>query len=247
MPLKLTAGVSEKLGLPGYSSVADLHVELELDNGLIQADPEAFRPGPRGLQQWPSRSMKSWPGRRHATGPERLPKCLPRDWPRPTVRALSMATGTPRAMATATAMAIRLARQRKDPLAAVGPPIGIHPGPRRPARHGCRADRGALSATVREAPRRAFHRPGERANPRFAGNAGRLAGTGRDLSPRGRVRVIAIIPIRMLVGNMACDEIGGVTTCAEINRIVRSVSVDLGGRTCRIVPQACSGTWLAGP
>ena len=44
MPLKLTAGVSKKLGLPGYSSVGAIcHVELELDRGLIQADPDAFR------------------------------------------------------------------------------------------------------------------------------------------------------------------------------------------------------------
>ena len=44
MPLKLTAGVSKKLGLPGYSSVGAIcHVELELDSGLIQADPEAFQ------------------------------------------------------------------------------------------------------------------------------------------------------------------------------------------------------------
>ena len=44
MPLKLTAGVSKKLGLPGYSSVGAIcHVELELDNGLIQQAPEAFR------------------------------------------------------------------------------------------------------------------------------------------------------------------------------------------------------------
>jgi hypothetical protein len=44
MPLKLTAGVSKKLGLPGYSSVgATCLVELELDSGLIQEDPEAFR------------------------------------------------------------------------------------------------------------------------------------------------------------------------------------------------------------
>ncbi len=43
MPLKLTAGVSKKLGLPGYSSVGAIcHVELELDSRLIQQDPEAF-------------------------------------------------------------------------------------------------------------------------------------------------------------------------------------------------------------
>ena len=44
MPLKLIAGVSKKLGLPGYSSVGAIcHVELELDSGLIQEDPDAFR------------------------------------------------------------------------------------------------------------------------------------------------------------------------------------------------------------
>src|SRR5208283_118061 len=43
MPLKLTAGVSKKLGLPGYSSVgAVCHVEMELDSGLIEEAPEAF-------------------------------------------------------------------------------------------------------------------------------------------------------------------------------------------------------------
>jgi hypothetical protein len=44
MPLVLTAGISKKQGLPGYSSVGAIcHVELELDNNLIQETPEAFR------------------------------------------------------------------------------------------------------------------------------------------------------------------------------------------------------------
>ena len=44
MPLKLIAGVSKKLGLPGYSSVGAIcHLEMELDSGLIAATPEAFR------------------------------------------------------------------------------------------------------------------------------------------------------------------------------------------------------------
>ena len=44
MPMKLTAGVSKKVGLPGYSSAGAIcHVELELDHGLISADPDAFR------------------------------------------------------------------------------------------------------------------------------------------------------------------------------------------------------------
>ena len=43
MPLKLTAGISKKLGLPGYSSVGAIcHVELELDSGLIEEAPETF-------------------------------------------------------------------------------------------------------------------------------------------------------------------------------------------------------------
>jgi hypothetical protein len=44
MPLKLTAGVSKKVGLPNYSSVgATCHAELELDHDLIFAAPHVFR------------------------------------------------------------------------------------------------------------------------------------------------------------------------------------------------------------
>jgi len=44
MPLKLIAGVSKKVGLPGYSSVGAIcHVELELESRLIAEAPEAFR------------------------------------------------------------------------------------------------------------------------------------------------------------------------------------------------------------
>ena len=66
MPLKLTAGVSKKLGLPGYSSVGAIcHVELELDSRLIQQDPEAFRArSARFSPSAPSRSTRSWPGTR---------------------------------------------------------------------------------------------------------------------------------------------------------------------------------------
>ena len=43
MPLELIAGISKKLGLPGYSSVGAIcHMELELDSRLIQEAPEAF-------------------------------------------------------------------------------------------------------------------------------------------------------------------------------------------------------------
>jgi hypothetical protein len=41
--LKLTVGVSRKLGLPGYSSVgASCALELELDAGLLESDLDAF-------------------------------------------------------------------------------------------------------------------------------------------------------------------------------------------------------------
>lgn len=44
MPLKLTVGLSRKVGLPGYGSLgAACGVEVELDGGLMTADPGAFR------------------------------------------------------------------------------------------------------------------------------------------------------------------------------------------------------------
>jgi hypothetical protein len=44
MPLKLSVGVTRKVGLPGYCSVgASCGLELELPEGLLYADPEAFQ------------------------------------------------------------------------------------------------------------------------------------------------------------------------------------------------------------
>jgi hypothetical protein len=43
MPLKLSVGVSRKLGQPGYGSLgAACGVEVELDPGLLRDDPEEF-------------------------------------------------------------------------------------------------------------------------------------------------------------------------------------------------------------
>jgi hypothetical protein len=43
MPLKLSAGLTKKVGLPNYSSLgAACHVELELDSGLLQS-PDALQ------------------------------------------------------------------------------------------------------------------------------------------------------------------------------------------------------------
>ena len=43
MALKLTVGVSRKLGLPGYSSVgASCNIEVELDSALLQGDLDGF-------------------------------------------------------------------------------------------------------------------------------------------------------------------------------------------------------------
>ena len=43
MPLKLNVGISKKVGLPDYGSLAaSCHVELELDQALLQADLAGF-------------------------------------------------------------------------------------------------------------------------------------------------------------------------------------------------------------
>lgn len=44
MPMKLSVGLSRKLGLPDYSSIgANSQLELELDQSLFQGDLEGFR------------------------------------------------------------------------------------------------------------------------------------------------------------------------------------------------------------
>jgi hypothetical protein len=44
MPLKLCVGLSRKVGLPDYGSLgASCHVELELDNSLLQTDLDSFQ------------------------------------------------------------------------------------------------------------------------------------------------------------------------------------------------------------
>lgn len=56
-------------------------------------------------------------------------------------------------------------------LPGVGPPVGICPAPRRPARHGCPATRRALSAAVQKTHGRAQRRRGEHADRHLAGDA----------------------------------------------------------------------------
>src|SRR5689334_16159378 len=44
MPMKLSVGVSRKLGLPGYSSVgATCSLEIELDSTILRGDPKRFQ------------------------------------------------------------------------------------------------------------------------------------------------------------------------------------------------------------
>lgn len=43
MPLKLSVGLTKKIGLPNYSSLAaSCHAEVELDNSLLQGDLDGF-------------------------------------------------------------------------------------------------------------------------------------------------------------------------------------------------------------
>ena len=199
MPLKLIAGVSKKLGFPGYSSVGAIcHVELELDSGLIQEDPEAFRAQVREVYAQCAESVDEELARHQAPrnparrrprnarrGTRRGQRFRPCQWQSPT--ATVMPTERRRQRQRPRQRPLAEPQQRQGPLPAVGPPVGICPGAGGPGWHGCRANRRALSAAVRKAPRRAFRRRGQRADPRLAGNAGRLAGAGRRLSPRGRV------------------------------------------------------------
>lgn len=44
MPLKLSVGLSRKVGLPDYGSLgASCHVELELEHGILEHDAERFQ------------------------------------------------------------------------------------------------------------------------------------------------------------------------------------------------------------
>jgi hypothetical protein len=66
MSIKVHAGISKKRGLPAYSSVAaSCHVELELDNGLLQADPDAFRAKVRELYAQCAASVEEELGRQN--------------------------------------------------------------------------------------------------------------------------------------------------------------------------------------
>ena len=206
MPLKLTAGVSKKLGLPGYSSVGAIcHVEVELDSGLIQEAPEAFCAQVREVYAQCAESVDEELARHQAprskagsTAKMPAAEAVAADSSGPA-RGNGHASGNQRRQRQQQRSPAE-SRQRQAPFPAIGPPIGIRRGTRRPPRHGCRANRRAYSATVRKAPRRAFRRRDQRVDPRLAGDAGRLAGAGGRLSARRRVTRIRGGPTRTAVG-----------------------------------------------
>ena len=97
MPLKLTAGVSRKLGLPGYSSVGAIcHVELELDSDCSRRRPTPFAARSASVRPVPQSVNEASP----LTSPlttKRVGREVPaEDSPRPTVLALPTATATRR-------------------------------------------------------------------------------------------------------------------------------------------------------
>ena len=184
MSLKLTAGVSKKLGLPGYSSVGAIcHVELELDSGLLQEAPEAFRPGPRGLR--PVRRVS-----RRRAGPS------PGHW---------QPSGAGRRNARREICRGRRFRpcQRQRPRQRLPPPVEPHPrqgalppvGPPDGIWQSLASRLGLDGEQLDGLCQRLFEKPleglsgGEASGliRGFAGNARRLVGAGRRLSPGRRV------------------------------------------------------------
>lgn len=95
MPLKLSVGLSRKVGLPGYGSRgAACGVEVELDPGLLAGDPEAFHARARAAFDACARAVAEELDRRR--GADRAPDveddhpCVPRARPATSsqVRAL---------------------------------------------------------------------------------------------------------------------------------------------------------------
>ncbi len=74
MPLKLSVGVSRKVGQPAYGSIgAACGVELELESGLLRDAPEEFDDRVRSAYAaCAAPSRPSWPG-----SPARRPRPLP--------------------------------------------------------------------------------------------------------------------------------------------------------------------------
>ena len=155
MPLKLSVGVSRKVGQPGYGSIgASCGVEVELDPVLLREDPEEFERRARSAYAaCAAPSTPSWPG-----SPRRRPRPItngddhtigrvPGPPPRPA---------TPRQLRALGAIARARGVDPDDLLAAGGLDAGTHHGRRgepadlRPPRRRGRLTGG--STTSEESP-----------------------------------------------------------------------------------------------
>ena len=87
MPMKVSVGLSKKVGLPDYGSLgASCHVEVELDGALLQNDVEKFQQHVRRAYQACAQAVNEELARSHSTNGNGAP---------PTNGQTQTAAGTP--------------------------------------------------------------------------------------------------------------------------------------------------------
>ncbi len=74
MPMKVSVGLSKKVGLPDYGSLgASCHVEVELDGALLQTDVEKFQQQVRRAYQACAQAVNEELARSHSTNGNEAP------------------------------------------------------------------------------------------------------------------------------------------------------------------------------